>query len=232
MSVELGQIAAGLPFAMSLAGAGGAGLIRQGRRRAVLNEALHELRRPLQALALALPPEAESNPAVASSLRLAAAALERLDGEINGGLAPPGRELVAARPLLDAAAERWRARARSAGGTLTVRWRAGGAAVLGSSVELSQALDNMIVNGLEHGGADVVLEGELRGRCLRLAVRDSGSSAPAPPRLSRRAGGRRGHGLRVVRRVAAAHGGAFSLRRTGGGTESVLILPLAPGGRG
>jgi len=239
MSVELAQIAAGLPFAMSLAGAGGTRLVRQSRRRVVLNEALHELRRPLQALALALSPEAESAPAVASSLQLAVAALGRLDREINGGLAVSRPERVEMKPLLETAAARWGRPAAAAGGSLRMRWRTGAATVLGDALELAQAVDNMIINGLEHGGPEILLEGAVRGPCLHVSVSDGGSLKPGSPcrglreelvRVSGRR--RRGHGLRVVRRVAAAHGGAFSLRRSAGGAESVLVLPLAPGSEG
>ena len=54
MTMELAEIAAGLPLAASFALAGGINTLREGRRRAALNEAMHELRRPLQALSLAL----------------------------------------------------------------------------------------------------------------------------------------------------------------------------------
>jgi len=38
---------------------------------------------------------------------------------------------------------------------------------------------------------------------------------------------RHGHGLRIVRRVAARHGGSFRLRRSPSGTEACLELPLS-----
>ena len=60
--------------------------LRAGRRRSALNEALHELRRPLQAIALAvLGPRVGAPPVSRARCELAAAALERLDREINGG---------------------------------------------------------------------------------------------------------------------------------------------------
>jgi len=54
---------------------------------------------------------------------------------------------------------------------------------------------------------------------------------PGPGALAALVSGRRrrGHGLRVVRRVATAHGGEFQLRSSGRGTEAVLELPLAGG---
>ena len=50
--------------------------------------------------------------------------------------------------------------------------------------------------------------------------------------LARLTGRRRhGHGLAVVRRVAAEHGGRFVLRHSAAGTEAVLELPLLAGAR-
>jgi signal transduction histidine kinase len=239
MSLELAELAARLPFAASLATVGSGGAPRLARRRTALNEALHELRRPLQALALAMPPEVESRPAVDSSLRLAAAALERLDLEINGGRRRMRLEEVDLRSLTAAAVQRWKAWAEAGGGRLTLRWRAGEAEVRGDAVDLAQALDNMIINGLEHGGPDVVVEVSAGGGELRVLVRDSGAfragsgSARRVPGRGRLTGRlRHGHGLRVVRRVAAAHGGSFELRAGGRGTEAVLRVPAAARGRG
>ncbi len=75
-----------------------------------------------------------------------------------------------------------------------------------------------------------------RGGTLRIAVGDSGSGAQRPggrrtrSGLARRiAGGeRRGHGLRIVRRIAAQHGGSFAFHAGPGCTEAVLELPLEP----
>src|SRR3954462_11159659 len=63
--------------------------LRAGRRRSALNEALHELRRPLQAVALAAGPRGEGSVGGGEPIELAAAALERLDREINGGSLVP-----------------------------------------------------------------------------------------------------------------------------------------------
>jgi hypothetical protein len=87
------------------------------RRREALNRALHELRRPLQMLALSqAPPVAGSSP-----LELALAALAQLDREINGGSGEAPR-VVSCRELVGGAVGRWRARAAIAGGSIVMRW--------------------------------------------------------------------------------------------------------------
>src|SRR5262245_26105816 len=100
MSFELGQLGTAWPFGVSLAAAVAAGGVGAGRRRMALNEALHELRRPLQALALAAPADPAQPQAIESSVRLAAVALERLEREVNGEAAVASRSRVALRPLV------------------------------------------------------------------------------------------------------------------------------------
>jgi signal transduction histidine kinase len=235
VKLELAQVVSAWPLGLSLAMAAAAQAVYAGRRRSALNEALHELRRPLQALALA--PGAAGGPGLEGSVRMAAAALERLEREINGEAPASARAPFPARPLLEAAVGRWRSRAALSGGTLGLRWRAGEATVAGDRCEIARAIDNLIVNAIEHGGPEIAVEAEAGGGRLRVVVRDSGrASRPAARRespaelLARLLGrNRRGHGLRVVRRVAAAHGGRFELRRRAGGTEAVLELSLPDG---
>lgn len=230
---ELAQIVAGWPLALSMAATVAAQSLRNGRRRSALNEALHELRRPLQAVALAtepaVPPAGGENP-----MELAAAALERLDREINGGPLAPARGQIEARSLAEAAVGRWQTRAKLADGSLELRWNAGRAIVDGDRCALAQALDNLIVNAIEHGGPTIVVAARRREGRLRIAVVDSGcASRPRSRRhgaqeaISRLSGRRRrGHGLAVVRRVVSAHGGRFALSRAATGSLAVLELPL------
>jgi signal transduction histidine kinase len=233
---ELAEIVAGWPLAASMTAVAAAQGLRAGRRRSVLNEAMHELRRPLQAIALASRATDAQGAAVESSVFLAAAALERLDHEVNGrsGLERP-REEIEMRPLLESAVRRWRGRAGLGGASLALRWHAGRATVIGDRVDLGQALDNLIVNAIEHGGPAISVEARPdRGR-LRIVVADSGRiSRPAdrgatPAETIARISGRRrrGHGLSVVREVAARHGGRFALRRSAQGSLALLELPLA-----
>ncbi|HEU5064089.1 MAG TPA: ATP-binding protein [Solirubrobacterales bacterium] len=237
MALELAQVVTGFPLVASFAIAGGIAVLREGRRRASLNAAVHELRRPLQVMALSLPADSGAAGGLDSSLRLAAAAVDRLESEING--ARPQGEVapVAVGSLVEATVERWRGRAALEGRSLSLRWRAGDSLVTGDEIELLQTVDNMINNAFEHGSGAVVVEVRESGGRLRLAVLDSGSSTPSPrsggrslrARVDGRA--RHGHGLKIARRAAARHGGDFRLRCSSRGTEARLELPLAGGAR-
>lgn len=232
--IELAEIFVGWPIAATLAAVVAAQGLQAGRRRTALNRALHELRRPLQALALAGGASGGA-PVVESSVQLAAAALERLDHEVNGGGLRRPTEEIELRALLESAVRRWQARAALGGGSLRLRWRAGRAAVRGDRVELAQAMDNLLVNAIEHGGPAISVDARPHRGRVRIVVADSGRAArPAGRRespaetIARLSGRRRrGHGLAVVRRVAAAHGGRFALRRSERGSLALLELPLA-----
>jgi signal transduction histidine kinase len=232
--IEMAQIVAAWPMVVSMAATVAAQGLWAGRRRSALNEALHELRRPLQAVALASGSPL-AVPGGDDPIELAATALERLDREINGGApaAPWGQ--VDGHLLARAAVGRWQARARLADGSLELRWNAGRATVRGDAGALAQALDNLIVNAIEHGGPTIVVAARQRQGRLRIAVVDSGrawrprSRRNNPAEVLARLSGRHshGHGLAVVRRVASAHGGRFALRRSAQGTLAVIELPLA-----
>jgi signal transduction histidine kinase len=232
---ELAQIVAGWPVVLSMAAAVAAQSLRAGRRRSALNEALHELRRPLQAAALAVGPQLGSPAGAGEPIELAAAALKRLEREINGGPLVPPLDSIDAAALARSAVGRWQARVQIAEGSLELRWNAGEARVSGDRSALAQALDNLIVNAIEHGGPTIVVAGRLLEGRLRIAVVDSGratrqrSRRNSPSQVIARLSGRhhRGHGLGVVRRVAADHNGQFAIRHSERGSLAVLELPLA-----
>src|SRR5689334_3662954 len=99
----LDQLLGGWPCVLAIAAVGVVG-VREARRRAALNEALHEVRRPLQVLALTAPVAGTPAGDFEGPVRMAAAALERLEREINGGGPPTTvRATVTAAPLLEAA---------------------------------------------------------------------------------------------------------------------------------
>lgn len=229
MAVELAELAAGLPMAASLAWAGGITTLRDGRRRNALNEAMHELRRPLQVLSLVLPDRLPGDPAVDSSLRLAADALDRLDRQINGEGPAIITVRFSARPLVEEAVRRWKHQVASSGGSLVLHWKTGEAIVGVDPVGFAQAVDNLISNAFEHGGPSVTVGARTVGSLLAVSVRDSGKSdRGGDPRGRRLQGGRRGHGLRLVSRFARAHGGDFELCREAEGTVATIRLPLSP----
>lgn len=232
--IEPGHVATVWPLALTLAAAVGTQGLLASRRRTALNAALHELRRPLQAVVLA------SGPQLAATggehpLELATVALQRLDREINGGPLAPVWGAVEGEELARSAVARWQARARLCGSSLELRWSAGSARFRGDRCALGQALDNLIVNAIEHGGPTIVVAGRLREGRLRIAVVDSGrahrprSRRNSPREVIARLAGRdrHGHGLRIVRRIAADHDGRFVLRRSETGSLAVFELPLA-----
>jgi len=237
MALELAEVVAGFPAAASFAIASGITALREGRRRTALNEAVHELRRPLQVLALSLPADTEEGPALDSSLRMAAAAVERLEREINGGRIAAASTPLSLRSVVESAVARWQARAALSQRPLSLSWTASDPVLQGDGIELGQVVDNLISNAFEHGEGGIVVEVREEDDALRLVVLDDGARAPSPLRDRRgrrsRLGGRdrHGHGLRVVRRLAARHGGSFELSRSPRGTEARLELPLREGTR-
>ncbi|HEV7615587.1 MAG TPA: sensor histidine kinase [Solirubrobacterales bacterium] len=240
MKLELAQVASAWPLGASLAAIAAQGLYA-GRRRTALNRALHEVRRPLQALALTAPAVGPGQePAILGSVQMAATALAQLEREINGSGAAPERRPLLGRQLAGAAVARWQARTALSGRGLSLRWLAGGATVDGDRDQLAAALDNLIANAIDHGGGEILVEGRPASGGLEIAVTDSGSGSQPRARrrysaqlIARLSGRRRhGHGLRVVRKTVAAHGGDFRLRCSERGTEAVLELPLGVRGRG
>lgn len=223
-----------LPFALAITAVLAVERRRERRRRLALNRALHELRRPLQVLALtaAAAPQPPVDRAGRGQLDAAIAALEELDAAVNGGPRKPGRRALRADELAAAALERWSTPAALLDRQLELRWRAGPATVVGEPVALDRALDNLLANALEHGARRIRLEGTARWGKLRIAVTNPGRTGAgelAGP-LRRHRGDsdpRRGHGLGVVAEIAAAHHGRFLLSSAGGVAKALLELPLA-----
>jgi signal transduction histidine kinase len=205
-------------------------MITPGHKR-TLNRALHELRRPLQALVLledgsgrvaAAPPVASRR----GLLELATSALHDLDGALNGGEPARSQRRFSCRESLMACLERWRPQTTHSGG-VRVYWDAGPAMVEGDPARLAQALDNLLANALEHGGPPVVVTGARVAGRIRITI----ANGIRPDRPPRRSDPRRGHGTDVVAEVAGAHGGRFALCETGSGCVAALELPLAEHGQ-
>jgi signal transduction histidine kinase len=215
---------AGLSLALAVAGE----RLRSSRRRAALNRALHELRRPLQALSLVSArldgdgPAARTAVVTRESVDAALAALADLDREINRLPAQPSPRPVAVAAAVHAAVERWRGPAAARGRSLTLECELGDERIVGDARQIERALDNLIANSLEHGTLNVALRAAAAPRGVRISIGDGG---PAAPDRRRRRDPRRGHGLQIVGRIARDHGGRFLLDRSSAGTEAVLELP-------
>jgi signal transduction histidine kinase len=215
----------GLPAAM-LAGAMLVGVrVRDARRAEELNRGLHELRRPLQALALTVGPRANGNGNGHAPLDLAIRALSDLDRAVNGGPRLSRRRLLRLRPVAEAAVQRWTPVAAQAGDAIGFEWRAGAVAAVADPDRIAQALDNLLANAFEHGTPPVRVRAGLCDRRIRLVVEDRG--ARATDTRPRRRGSRRGRGLELVADIAREHGGRFALDRGPRRTTAVLELPLA-----
>jgi signal transduction histidine kinase len=221
------------------------------RRRDALNRALHEVRRPLQALVLLSPGlpagggalKSLPGPGSPASRRLlvepvlqVVSAVGDLDRELNGGPPPRRRhEMLAVRLMADSCVRRWQSRAALSDGRIELLWSGPDVLVRGDGVALASALENMILNAIEHGGPRITVTGRTTGGNVLIAVRDDGVEGRAPNRpvgpgetIARLTGrARHGHGLAVVDRVARDHGGKVETQFSEGGSEVVLVLPKA-----
>jgi len=212
------------------------------RRR--LNRALHELRRPLQALVLAEDGAATGahgrDAARRGLVELLCGALAELDRAVNGGPRERPRRPFRSREVVIASIERWRP-ALAGRDPIKLYWDAGPAIVEGDPVAVAQAFDNLIANAIEHGGPPLVVTGAAVAGRLRLTVANGNAEANgsgngrvyaggAGNGAGRNGDGRRGHGIDVVSAIAAAHSGRFAICRSDGGCVAALELPLAQRG--
>jgi signal transduction histidine kinase len=198
--------------------------VREARRRAALNRNLHELRRPLQALALA--PASSRKAPVPAAAELALAALDDLDREINGSPRPLARRPVACRVLVESAVERWRGPAAEARRSLELRWSAGSVMAMADPGRVAQALDNLLENAIQHGGLRVWVEAAIGAAGVQISISNTTHRSTVRKGRARR-DPRRGHGLRVVAAIAGAHGGRFIVQHPAGAWVAILELPLA-----
>ena len=232
-------------LAWALAGGLAAGRVRRRRRRREIDLALHELRRPLQALLLQPGARPAHRRHELTSIDLALAAVNDLEAVLDG--ARRARIGTGSRPvagpghgwnrLLADAADRWQQAAWLAGVRIEIDSAADDRVEIdrAAAVELARALDNLILNALIHGGGDIRLcavqrSGDVEVRVCDRGARDRRASLAAPSARRPRAGRERrrrrhGHGLRAVREIVAAQGGSFQLRRGEEGATAILRLP-------
>ncbi len=154
---------------------------RLARRLDLVAEADHELRGPVSALSLAVeslgrrPELSRRALALETHLDRLRLGLADLAAARSGRRAAPCHAEVPMEGLAQAAAEAWQPAARRAGGEIQVDWRAGKVAVRADRARLSQALGNVLANGVEHGGGRVQVRAERVGGRVRVAVCDEGA---------------------------------------------------------
>lgn len=202
-------------------------------RRSLVNRALHEARRPLQAIALSLPAgPGKLTPSLPVWQMIRA--LGEVDRQINGGTPDRLRpEPIACRVMTEACVRRWQSRARMAGSGIEFRWTGPDALVTGDPAALSAALENLIVNAIDHGGPRILVRALVVGQRLRIEVGDNGraakeresGSSPSEVLAHLRGLDRHGHGLAVTRAAVGEHGGQFKLDLGQDGSKATMVLP-------
>jgi signal transduction histidine kinase len=196
----------------------------------------HELRGALAALQLGIDAadrRARAAPAFAGRTEGLRMQLDRANLAIAGldrarhAKAPstPPRERLDLAAIVLRSVRAWSQLAPGYGAGLDFDWRAGPLSIRGDADRLKRALDNLIANALEHGGGRVLLEGELRGACVRLTISDGGSGLAAADSIESPSRSARGHGLAIARDAIEADGGRL---RTGVGANGPGLMVELP----
>ena len=204
-------------------------------RMALVAQAAHELRGPLQAALLGLhgiaAPAgggARQLAAVELELRRAGLALDDLEAARSGRRRADRTLTVDVGALLAGAVEGWRPLALARAAELHFAPPATRFLVRADPLRLAQATGNLVANALEHGSGPVRVRVHGTAEHVRIEVRDQGPGLPAPVAqlaTRRRHADRHGHGLAVAGRVAARHGGRLLTAPVASGTCVVLELP-------
>ena len=167
--------------------------------------------------------------------RLAADLL--LIARADQGQLPLRREAIAARALLEAAADRFAARADEQARTIAVS-ATRDLVVDADKAYVEQALGGLLDNALGHGAGAIELSAVARDQLVELHVADHGTGLPAEflprafDRFSRadeaRGRGGTGLGLSIVELIARAHRGEVgAANRPGGGADVWIALQRA-----
>jgi signal transduction histidine kinase len=234
-----------IAWAALLMGAGGGGLVSalvarrlELRRRRELSGPLHELRGALAAIQLGLfalerrgaaALVADRIEALRTQAERAHVAVEDIDGIRLARRRPACVDLIDAGAVVKRRVAAWSGLAEARRRVVELRWPIGPAVVRADEPRIGQALDNLVVNALDHGTGIVRVTGALTDRSVRIAVADQG------PGIGRSLGqamsspwqGRHGHGLAVAARVAELHGGRLTAAPGRIGWRVEIELPLA-----
>jgi signal transduction histidine kinase len=213
-------VTAALVIALMALIALGRRVVCDAERLRLMAEAEHELRGPLQTIALAL--EADARQAAPDALcaevlrpemERARTALADLAAARSGRRAAAVGEIVRLDRLVWRAATASDLAARRAGGGVHLDWSAGPVEIRANQGRLAQAIGNLLANAVEHGGGQVRVSGRRTKRGVRIEVRDSG----------------RGHGLTIAAKAIRESGGTLTAARAGSGTAVAIELPVADG---
>jgi two-component system osmolarity sensor histidine kinase EnvZ len=211
----------------------------EGERREMLAGLTHDLRAPLARLRLRL--ALLESDAERTGLARDADDMERIVAQCLAFLRSEERSLEAA-PLAIAEVLRDEVARHCELGRaieLSVDEVAKQSRVALSAGNLQRLLDNLLDNALQHGAPPVEVALSCAADFVVLRVRDHGPGIAPADRAraleafaqiepARATGGSCGLGLAIVRRIAAACGGAVSLEdATGGGLAVVVRLPVA-----
>jgi len=204
----------------------------------------HEIRNPIAAMrlkaenALAARDEARKTSALESILQQVA----RLDGLLRDLLAMTHAGAPKLRPVnlsafLHATVEAHRGLANKKGLTLRIETdQPADRCTQFDPAQVQRALDNLILNAIQHTPADgdILVEAIRRDSRLLLRVTDTGAGVSADirdrlfePFVTTRAEGT-GLGLAIVREIARAHHGDAQLASTETGTRFEIDLPWQP----
>ena len=198
-------------------------LVANARRAIRIHRALHELRRPLHSIGLALEGANCDARGAEACLEQARRALADLEAAVDGRRLGPQRVRVALADLARSLEDRW----RMAG--VRVDPPPAGETVEADPGRVGAALDNLVANALRHGSGPVHVRTLTAPGVARIEVRDGGPARADDAAAAEAA--RHGHGLAVAATIAAGHGGSLTppRRSAAGGTVAALSLPTVPG---
>ncbi len=216
----------------------------------LLKRLAHEIRNPLSSLDVQFQLLEEDLAAVAAPLRPPLAArlgtirgeLQRLDSIVERFLKLSGPSALELEPVAMAGVvahvcDLLRPEASRRQVEIVAAVAADLPPVLADSVRLTQALMNVIINGVQAitGGGQVTVSVVQAGEALLLRVQDTGPGIPPnelgeifDPYFTTKPEGN-GLGLWIAQQIAVAHGGNLHAENApGGGAVFVLTLPLPP----